>query len=372
MSFTLAIDGRHANAAQRAGIGNYCFEILRALPPLLGDVRLRVYLDAPPRKDFPLSSRDAELTVLPPRRLWTQRALPGALKADPPDLLFCPSLQAPLRCPCPVIVTVHDLAFLTFKDEFTWQRRTLARLQAWQAARQAAHLIADSEGTKRDLERLLRVNPEKITVAYAGAAPQYRSNAFETRAPSPETRPYILYVGRLQPRKNIGRLVEAFSQVVERHPELPHRLLLAGAEGWLFDQIYGAVSHASARDRIEFLGFVPEDDLPGLMREADVLALVSLWEGFGLPVVEAMACGTAVLTSNCSSLPEVAGEAALLVDPTDTSAIAAGLERLLLDVPFRRALEAAGPAQAARFSWQATARKILTAAEQVVEQSRRQ
>jgi glycosyltransferase involved in cell wall biosynthesis len=367
MSFTFGIDARHANAAQRAGIGNYCYEILRALPPLLGDARLRVYLDAPPRTDFPVSAADAEICVLPAKRFWTQRALPAALKTNPPDVLFCPSLQAPLRCPCPLLVTVHDLAFITFKEEFTWQRRALARLQARQAARQATHLIADSEATKHDIERLLRVHPDKITVAYAGAAPQYATNLFETRNPKPETRPYILYVGRLQPRKNIGRLVEAFTRVISAHPALPHRLLIAGAEGWLYDRIYGAAEHSAARERIEFLGFVPESDLPDLMRNAEVLALVSLWEGFGLPVVEAMACGTAVLTSNCSSLPEVAGDAGLLVDPLDTAAIAQALERLLLDDDYRRTLEAAGPAQAAKFTWEATASTILATARSIVQ-----
>jgi glycosyltransferase involved in cell wall biosynthesis len=363
----LGIDGRFANMARRAGVGAFSHALLAALPSAAGDWRLRVYLDATPRDDFPLSSDQAQIRVLPAVRWWTQRALARELAAHPPDVYFSPLLQLPWRCGSPAVPVAHDLAFLRFPEEFTWQRRIQAQLQARHAARNAAHIVAVSEATANDVRTLLGVPASRISVALEAAAPQFQpqppARIAEVRARHALPEHYVLYLGRLQPRKNIARLVAAFEQVLARRPDLPHHLLIGGGKGWLFDQIFASVAHSPARDRIRFLDFVPEEDLPAFYTAADAVALVSRWEGFGLPVLEAMACGAPVLTSDVSSLPEIAGHAALLVNPDDTTAIAAHLERLMEDPGLRDALRQRGHVRAAQFAWEKTAAAVMQAVE---------
>lgn len=355
----IGIDGRLANEAQPAGVGRFCAELLAKLPAAAPDFQWRIYLDVPPRKDFP--AQDAfEFRILPKGRFWTHRRLAAELQREPPAVFFSPIMQLPWRCPCPSVATVHDLAFIAFADQFPWRKRTLMRMQAYHVARRATHLMADSLSTQSDLERLLKVDTGRITVAQLGCAAQFLQPCSAETLQGvrqwlnlPER--FVLYVGRIQPRKNLPRLIEAFARVRERHPDLPHHLILAGAAGWMEQDTYRAAQDSPAREHIRFLGYIPAEDLPALIASADVLALVSLWEGFGLPVIEAMGCGTAVLTSNCSSLPEAAGDAAALADPYDVQAITEALERLCLDEAYRSELERRGRIRAAQFTWERTA-----------------
>jgi glycosyltransferase involved in cell wall biosynthesis len=178
----------------------------------------------------------------------------------------------------------------------------------------------------------------------------------------------VLYLGRIQPRKNLDRLIDAFSETAARHPELPHHLVLAGDRGWMDQPIREKARRSPAADRIHFTGFIDEEDLAALISAADALALVSLWEGFGLPIIEAMACGTAVITSDCSSLPEVAGDAALIVNPEDTGAISAALDRLLRDQSRRHELEEKGFERARAFTWEKTAQRVMDAVKRLAAQ----
>ena len=356
-----------ANEAKRAGVGHYCAELLRALPACLRGESLRVYLDAPPGPAFPIMADQAEFRILPPARFWTQRVLGRELRANPPDVFFSPVTQLPVACPGKSIVTVHDLAFFNFGEYFTPRQRLVARWQARHVARNATHLLADSAATKADVERFLGVSGERVTVAHLGCSLSRFQRADGEAIQGVRARyqlpgPFVLYVGRLQPRKNLDRLIDAFARVRARRPDLPHHLILAGDEGWLQGPIYAAAEASPARAYIRFLGFVPDDALPALISAADLLALVSLYEGFGLPVLEAMACGTAVLTANCSSLPEVAGDAAVHVDPYDVPAMTDALERLLVDDALRASLARKGSAQAARFTWEHTAQCLIDAA----------
>ncbi len=362
----LGIDARLANETQRAGVGNFCTEMLRALPAVAASWRLRLYLDRPPGQDFPLAPDQYEARILPPRRFWTHRALGAELRRDPPEVFYSPVMQLPVACPGPTLATVHDLAFRDFTEHFTWRQRSIAGLQARHVARHATHLCADSEATRADLHRLFQIPPDRITVTLAGVSPRFAPlrdpaalAALRAKYGLPER--FVLYVGRIQPRKNIVRLLQAFEQTAARCPELPHALVIAGGKGWIYDEIYATAESSPLRDRILFPGFVAEEDLPGLMSAADLLALVSLWEGFGLPVLEAMACGTAVITSNCSSLPEVAGDAAVQVDPYAVDAIAAALRGLLMNDARRATLAAQGMDRAATFTWQAAATRLMDA-----------
>lgn len=358
----LGIDGRLANTLRPAGAGHYGREVLRAMGRMECDVALRVYLDAPPREALPV--RHDCVRVLPSGPFWTHRILAAELRRDPPDVFFSPVAQLPWRCPCPSLVTVLDLAAWSHPEFFPWMKRATMKLQARHAILIASHLIAISQCTANDLARCFDAETERMSVAPLGVGPRFLDVTTPTSGSMLDHFPehYILYLGQMQPRKNLLRLFAAFERVLERHPELPHHLALAGGLGWQNEAIYRAAEASPVADRIRFFDYVPDDLVPAMIARADVLALVSLWEGFGLPALEAMASGTAVLASNCSSLPEVVGDAGVLVDPENVDAIADGLARLLLDEGLRGKCVEKGRERARSFTWERTAQTILDAA----------
>ncbi len=370
MNRILAIDGRPANEEQRAGIGNFCNELLGELPGAAADAgwRVRVYLDAPPRAGFPVTEGQVEFRLLPACPLWTHRRLGPALRRERPDVFYAPGVQVPVYAGCPTVSTIYDLAVMRYPQEFTLKRRCLAHLELRHARRACSAFVAISGTTRDDVISLLGAPPETVTLALPGCGARFQPCHVQAakdglRARMGLKRPYVLYVGRIQPRKNIVRLMEAFDRVCARHPDWNHELVIAGARGWMEKPILAAAARLACADRIRFTGFVPDADLPVLMAGAELFALVSLWEGFGMPLIEAMACGTPTLTSNSSALDEVAGDAALRVDPEDTEAIACSVERLLADPALRAALAEKGPGQAAKFTWAGTARGVIRAAE---------
>lgn len=371
----VGIDCRAANEPKRAGIGNHCLELLRAVLSLNEDVAFRIYLDRAPLPDLPRQSDRAEVRVLAPGKMWTFRRLAADLRRDPPDVFLSPGVQVPPFVPCPRVATVLDLAYFTFPSNFTFARRVSAKVQTYSALRTADHWLAISESTKKDMMRLLHVPEEKVTVTHLGHSARFRpctepEEIARVRRKYDLPQRYLLYVGRLQPRKNIPRLIDAFLLLRQRRPDLPHRLVIAGDKGWMYDGILEKAGASAARQAIQLTGFVAEEDLPVMISAADLLVLVSLWEGFGLPVVEAMACGTAVVSSNTSALAEVVGEAGLQVDPCDTQAIAAALERVLSDDSLREQLRAKGLVRASGFTWENTAKKTLAVLREVAQHRR--
>ena len=364
MGYLVGIDGRPANDRTRVGIGRLCHEFLRAAPRVAGDASLIVYLDAPPNDDFPLLPSQAVIRVLPRARFWTQRALASELRRSPPDVYYSTTLQLPVFCSCPKVATVLDLAFYDFGEYFPWVRRTRARLESRMTVSRASRLVAISEATRDDVVTRFGLPPGRVAVARPGVSERFLPGAdasararVRDRYKLPER--YVLYVGRLQPRKNLVRLVHAFERLVAAHPELTHGLVIAGASGWMQDEIHEAIVRSPVSARIIQTGYVEEADLPEVMAAADVLALVSLWEGFGLPLLEAMQAGAAVLTSNCSSMPEVTGDAGVVVDPYDEAAIAHALERLLLDGEYRDACVQRGYDRAREFTWERFAKGVF-------------
>jgi glycosyltransferase involved in cell wall biosynthesis len=360
----VGIDCRAANEPKRAGIGNYCLELLRGLLLLGEDVSFRIYLDRKPLSDLPLKAGRTEVRVLPPGVMWTFRRLAAELRRDPPDVFLSPGVQLPLFVRCPRIATVLDLAYFTFPSNFTLARRLSAKLWTYSALRAADHWLAISESTKQDMMRLLHVPENRITVTHLGHSARFRpctepEKIERVRRKYVLPQRYLLHVGRLQPRKNIPRLIDAFLMLRQRRPDLPHKLVIAGDKGWMYNGILEAAGASAAKQAIQLAGFVAEEDLPVMISAADLLVLISLWEGFGLPVVEAMACGTAVLTSNTSALAEVTGDAGLQVDPCDTQAITDAIERVLSEDSLREQLRAKGLARASAFTWENTARKTL-------------
>jgi len=309
-----------------------------------------------------------EVRVIPFPRLWTHLRLAWEVSRHPPDVLFVPAHVLPMVCPVPAVVTVHDLGYLHYPE-------THRRLDRWYldwTTRRHAHLaacvVADSGATRSDLIRHYQADPDRIVTVYPG------HNMLLTRVDDPQAiaavkmrygieGDYLLYLGTLQPRKNLIRLVEAFARLRPLAVDL--RLVLAGKKGWLYDDLFPRVEALGLKGRVVFTGYVADDDKAPLLSGALALAYPSLYEGFGMPVLEAMACGIPVLTSNISSLPEVAGAAALLVDPLDVDAIADAMSRLINDVDLRNALVEKGYAQIRQFSWTKAAHEVLQVLESV-------
>jgi glycosyltransferase involved in cell wall biosynthesis len=282
------------------------------------------------------------------------RLLPVRLHGRRPVLFHATNYAAPRTGVLPLVVTVHDLALLRFPELGTPALRRLVGL-ARPATAMARLVIADSEATARDLRELLGVPAAKVRVVHPGgdahpAAPDAVAARQHVHRRFGIAGPYLLHVGTLEPRKNLERLVRAYARVRARVGTAP-LLVLAGGRGWGADRIVRTVAALGLADAVRFTGAVPHDDLPTLYAAAELFVYPSLYEGFGLPVVEAMACGAPVVTSNVSSLPEVAGDAAVLVDPRDESAIGDAVVDLLQDDRARAELRARGLARARQFTW---------------------
>lgn len=295
-----------------------------------------------------------------PRWTWTPISLPRDLKRRGATLAHVQYIIPPFS-PCPVVTTIHDISFRRFPRLFPAKHRVLLNLLIPFAARRSAAVITGSEATKCDLIELYRISAEKIAVTPYAADDSFRPMQKDEARRIVQERlnlpiPYVLAVGVLQPRKNLPRLVRAYNRIAAR---FPHRLVLVGKPGWEATELGEAVAGSPAGREPVFAGYVEDEDLPALYAAADLFVYPSLYEGFGLVILEAMACGTAVLTSNTSSIPEVAGEAASMVDPLDEDAISESLERLLECSEERDRLASLGPARAACFSWDRTAGQTI-------------
>jgi glycosyltransferase involved in cell wall biosynthesis len=320
----------------------------------------------------PAPSPQLEVRIIPFPRLWTHLRLAWEVSCHPPDVLFIPAHVMPLVCPLPAAVTVHDLGYLHYPEAHRPLDRWYLDWTTRRHARLAARVIADSQATRADLIRYYGADPGRIAVVYPGrdeALGRVNDPAAiaAVKARYGVSGAYLLYLGTLQPRKNLVRLVEAFARLPS--PASGYQLVLAGKRGWLYDDLFARVGSLGLSDRVLFPGYVADEDKAALISGATALVYPSLYEGFGLPVLEAMACGTPVLTSNVSSLPEVAGDAALLIDPLEVDAIAAGMAHLTADADLRRSLVAKGYAQVRKFSWATAARQVLQVLESLVQPS---
>jgi glycosyltransferase involved in cell wall biosynthesis len=356
----IGIDASRATVARRTGTENYARRLIEALIAAGGSRQFTLYFrDAPPAGAFPGARR----RVIPFPRLWTHIRLSYELIARPrPDVLFVPAHVLPLAHPLPSVVTVHDLGYRHFPGAHPAGQRLYLDWSTRFSARAAAHVIADSAATRRDLGRFYGLPAEKVHVVYPGRDERLgHVDPAPVRARYGLAPEYLLHVGTLQPRKNLSRLIEATAGLRAQWPQL--QLVLAGQPGWQSGPIV-----AQARACAEFvrlLDYVPDDDLAGLYSGATAFVFPSLYEGFGFPILEAMACGTPVVCANTSSLPEVAGDAALLVDPEDTSALADAIGRLLEDAALRESLAAKGLEQVQKFSWQRSAEETLKVLDRV-------
>ncbi|MBE7421023.1 MAG: D-inositol-3-phosphate glycosyltransferase [Rhodocyclaceae bacterium] len=310
------------------------------------------------------------------RRLWPHQPLfriplsfPLALSRDRIDLAHF-QYVAPPACPCPTVVTIHDISYEFFPEYFHPLQRMRMRALIPLSARRAAHVVTISEFSKRTIVERYGVAEENITVTPLGVSAVFRpiapGQAEEMTRRFAIARPFILGVGNLQPRKNLERLIRAFARMTNGG-DRDFDLVLVGQMAWQGHRVEAEVHRLGLDDRVRLTGYVSEEELVALYNRATVFAYPSIFEGFGLPVIEAMACGTPVLTSCASSLPEVAGSAALQVDPHDDEAISSELARLADDAALRAALSIKGREQAARFTWRATAELTARVFERVLE-----
>jgi glycosyltransferase involved in cell wall biosynthesis len=346
------------------GVVRYTDELIRALAPHLAR-DLTVFLTRSPdgldglpisriRAPFPTRSEYA-------RAFWEQCVVPVQVERSGFDVFHSPNYILPLGTTCPCVVTIHDLAFL---DRSLHRLRSHLYLSALTKAAlgKASRIICVSAYTRdRLLERFPAVadRARVIEEAVDGRfSPRPDEEVERFRARYRLEGPYVLFVGTIEPRKNLDRLIRAFGTAVASSGA-PHDLVIAGGRGWKAGDVWRAFEGSPVRSRIRFLGYVPDAELPAAYTGADVFAYLSLVEGFGLPPLEAMACGTAVLTSNLTSLPEVVGGAALTVDPRDQEQVARGLVRLMGDPHERASMGAAGLARSRAFSWRSVAEKTL-------------
>lgn len=350
----------HGQAGYRsAGIHQYIWHTLNHLPQVAPEHHYTVMVGTG-QPDMPGATlwRTRWPTQRPlVRILWEQLAQPWALWRLRPGLLHSLAFASPLVTPCPHVVTVYDLSFRLMPEKFPPAQRLYLSAITAHTCRTARRVGAISQHGQTELQRLLGVPADKIDVAYPGVEPRFAPlpaeavRAFRQAQALPDD--FILYLGTLEPRKNLPALVRAFAALRARHPQL--HLVIAGGQGWYYQSLFDLVAELNLRPVVHFPGYVPAADLPLWYNAARVFAYPSSYEGFGLPVLEALACGTPTVTSTAASLPEAGGPAAWLVPPTEVPALTEALHAALMPDLDRRA---AGLAHAARFTWANTARAV--------------
>jgi glycosyltransferase involved in cell wall biosynthesis len=353
----IALDATDGFWPQATGTVVYARELVRHLFRLDLDGELVVLGLRTPGVDTSFAPGHALRLLRGPRSraVWTQVRLPLHLLGNKYDLLHMPAPKFPAVCPCPSLVTVHDLAMFKFPEWFQPVQRKRLAFYMSQAVRRATHLVADSHSTKRDVIELFGRKDSEVDVVHLGADLATFRPGVE---PARRAAPYILSVGTLQPRKNYVMLIRAFKRLCERWRE-PIELVLAGARGWLWEPIEAEARKPPFAERVQLLHYVSDEKLPGLYAGATLFVMPSLYEGFGIPLVEAMASGAPVITSNVSSLPEVVGDAGPLLDPSDIELWAETMRALLADAQRRKQMHERGLARALEFTWQRTAERTL-------------
>lgn len=355
---------------QRAGIGRYTRGLVHALLQLDAENVYRLlipgdalYADSKYARSFARAPLTEHQLVI----LWQRLRipLPVELVTGPVDIFYSPDFVLPPSRARYKFLTVHDFSYVRVPECHYPGNLLYLNSAVPRAVKQADLILADSNSTKNDLVEIYRVPPERIRTLYSGVERNFRpvtdvNESARVRAKYNLTRPFILSVGTLEPRKNYQRLIQAFAQM-GAGPDC--ELLIAGGKGWLFDPILAAPARFGVSERVRFLGFVPDEDLPALYSLTRLFVYPSLYEGFGLPVLEAMVCGAPTVTANNSSLPEVAGDACLLVDARNVDELTTTMEKGLVQEELRQTMREKGFAQAKKFSWEASAATLRDAFE---------
>lgn len=358
----IGIDGNEANVPQKVGVSVYTLKLLEHFQKVASPrLKFIVFLKKAPHVDLPDENEFFAYQVVNGRFLWSQIFLPFALlknrfSKNRIDVFFSPAHYAPRFSPCPTVVTIHDVAYLHFPGEFL--RKDLYQLKNWTeySVHNASRIIAVSKATKKDVMSHYGIDDKSIEVVYNGFEKDIELE--QAIPPTPPVKPpYVLYVGTIQPRKNINTLIRAFTLFNKTHPE--YNLVITGKKGWLFDEIFKEARDLYLNNKIVFTGFVSDEELVYLYQHAFCFVLPSLYEGFGIPLLESMSFGAPAISSYAASLPEVGGEAALYFDPLDQKDLAGKLEMLHTDKKLRRDLIQKGTERIKQFSWTTCAQNTL-------------
>jgi glycosyltransferase involved in cell wall biosynthesis len=355
---------------RQAGLSRHIYELIASVPRVVSSDSFTAFVgngDIPHgfRRQMPSNltlSRSRFPTGRAPVRIaWEQLALPLAALRARLDLLHCPVSVRPFVSPCPVVITIHDLIFLRYPKSFhPAKQRYLSAMTRW-SARHATHIIAVSEATRQDTIELLGIPPRRVTTVHNGVREQFKplsqAEVEEFRRSKELSARTILYLGTLEPRKNLTLLINAFKAIADDPAFADVKLVVGGSKGWYYQEIFATAERLGlvSADRVRFLGRVPDDELPLWYNVADVFAYPSRYEGFGLPALEAMSCATPVVVSNTSALPEVVGDAGILLDPDDAPAWTRALKELLANRTKAEELAKKGLVQAGTFTWQRAA-----------------
>lgn len=369
----IGIDGNEANISEKVGIGEYAYELLtqfhKSHPPAGGsNLKFQIYLKERPRNDMPTPTPNFSYKIVRPRKLWTRIGLPVKLFTENsrPDIFFTPTHYGPRFSPVPTAISIMDLSYIHFPQLF--KKNDLYQLKNWTklSAKKAKKIFTISEFSKNDIIKTYGVSKENVVVTYPGIKQDLGLKIKDLSMEDLYKKfgikgEYILFVGTLQPRKNIVKLIEAFAKLKEDKLEL----VIVGKRGWLYEDILSAPQKFDVSERVKFLDFVSDDDLANLYKNALCFVLPSLYEGFGLPVLEAMKNGCPVLISNVSSLPEAGGDAAIYFDPRNADEISKAIKRVIEDKNLRDEMVKKGYAQVKKFSWEKTARQTLKVLEEL-------
>ena len=361
----------HAIGARQGGNETYIANLIKSLAEIDGDNLYTIYLAnagaaAQWRESFTSRYKNFSVRLLPPPTPLVRVPvyLTYELFRRPVDVLHV-QYTAPPFCRVPVIVTIHDLAFERMPETFTRRGSFQLKLTVRRTAKKAARIATVSEYSRQDLLDIYKLPPEKVVVTYNGVEssftprPSVPNEAEEVRRRFGVSRDFLLTVGSLQPRKNMVRLIRAYARLRSEREDFRPQLVIVGRKLWLASEIFDEVKRQRWADDVILTGYVADEDLPALYRAARAFVYPSLFEGFGLPPLEAMACGTPVVTSDVSSLPEVTGGAALLIDPNDERALANALIEIVSNERLRAELRERGIAQAKKFTWRDAAEKTL-------------
>lgn len=369
--------GINALAAEnRSGTGRYATELVKRLAALdsHNEYAIVIHEDSPlcaylkPFRGFRLLKQPRRSRLA--RIWWEQRRLAALIAREWLDVFHAPAFILPGRCRAASVATIHDLVFMRYPETFGWFRRNYFHWAIPRSAYRATRVIADSEATRRDLVDLLEVNPDRIHVIPLGVGEEFfEPTTLEAveRARSQLHLPerYILTVGTIEPRKNLVRLVEAYAQARQRLGRKCPALVLVGRKGWKYDEVFSRIAALELGGDVIWSDFLGDDIVRAVYQHATVFVCLSLHEGFGLPLLEAMASAVPVVASNCSSMPEVVGDAGVLVDPFDVGAASEALVNLIENDDRRADLAARARQRARGFSWELTARQTLAIYEQL-------
>lgn len=371
MAGTIGIDATPL-LGERSGVGNYTARLLAAQLKWEPDREYLLYSNRPLENLEPVLKRAKAVPgYLPQSRwLWMQLMLPRLISQTAPDICHFTNALAPLWVKKPYVLSIYDATLFLYSRYHPRARLLAIRMLLPLAVRKASAVITISQSARQDLQDILKIPPEKIHVVYGAAPKSFEpvtnpEKLAEVRQEYQLPEQFLLYVGTLEPRKNLNRLVRAFGRLKEQG--YPHKLVLAGPWGWSMNGFQQQIGELNLGDSVKLLGYIPDEDLPALYSLATVFVFPSIYEGFGLPPLEAMACGTPVLSSKNSSLAEICGEAAFLVDPLDEESLLNGLQQVLGDSVLRETLKENGRKRAAEFSWERAAAETAAVYDKVLK-----